>query len=79
MKIPCIVRPLGIDIFISNLEKFLGWRVRPLPIGRPKNKKMLIWRTKNGSCVAVVSIYPIYPVGTILDSQYFPRFTEMFA
>jgi hypothetical protein len=33
-------RPLGSDIFLSKLEKVLGRRVRPLPVGRPrKNKK----------------------------------------
>jgi putative transposase len=34
-------RPLGTDGFLSKLEKMLGRRVRPLPIGRPrkKNKK----------------------------------------
>lgn len=31
-------RPLGTDSFISKVEKFLGRRVRPLPIGRPKKK-----------------------------------------
>ena len=29
-------RPLGSDGFISKLEKLLGRRVRPLPVGRPK-------------------------------------------
>lgn len=29
-------RPLGGDSFLSKLEKMLGRRVRPLPIGRPK-------------------------------------------
>ncbi len=33
-------RPLGTDSFLSKLEKLIGRRVRPLPIGRPrKNKK----------------------------------------
>ena len=33
-------RPLGTDSFISKLEKTLGRRIRPLPIGRqPKNTK----------------------------------------
>jgi len=32
-------RPLGTDSFISKLEKLLGRRVRPLPIGRPRNEK----------------------------------------
>jgi len=31
-------RPLGTDSFISKLEKMLGRRVRPLPIGRPQKK-----------------------------------------
>ena len=29
-------RPLGNDGFMSKLEKFLGRRIRPLPVGRPK-------------------------------------------
>ncbi len=31
-------RPLGTDSFVSKLEKMLGRRVRPLPIGRPRKK-----------------------------------------
>jgi putative transposase len=31
-------RPLGTDSFISKLEKTVGRRLRPLPVGRPKNK-----------------------------------------
>jgi putative transposase len=31
-------RPLGTDSFISKLEKLIGRRVRPLPIGRPKKR-----------------------------------------
>lgn len=33
-----IGRPLGSDSFISKLEKLVGRRLRPLPVGRPKNK-----------------------------------------
>jgi hypothetical protein len=32
-------RPLGSDGFISKLEKKLGCRLRPLPVGRPKRQK----------------------------------------
>jgi putative transposase len=32
-------RPLGTDSFLSKLEKTLGRRVRPLPVGRPKKKR----------------------------------------
>jgi putative transposase len=32
-------RPLGTDSFISKVERLLGRRVRPLPIGRPRKKK----------------------------------------
>jgi putative transposase len=32
-------RPLGSDSFLSKLESFLGRRVRPLPVGRPKKCK----------------------------------------
>jgi putative transposase len=32
-------RPLGSDSFLSKLERVLGRRVRPLPIGRPKKNK----------------------------------------
>jgi len=32
-------RPLGSDAFLSKLETLLGRRVRPLPIGRPRNAK----------------------------------------
>ena len=31
-------RPLGTDSFLSKLEKAIGRRVRPLPVGRPKEK-----------------------------------------
>jgi len=33
-------RPLGSDSFLSKLEKLLGRRVRPLPIGRPRKEKV---------------------------------------
>lgn len=33
-------RPLGSDSFISKLEYYLGRRVRPLTLGRPKKKKL---------------------------------------
>ena len=32
-------RPLGSDSFLSKLERLLGRRVRPLPIGRPPKKR----------------------------------------
>jgi len=32
-------RPLGSDSFLSKLEKLLGRRVRPLPVGRPRKKR----------------------------------------
>ena len=32
-------RPLGSDSFLSKLERVLGRRVRPLPVGRPKKNK----------------------------------------
>lgn len=32
-------RPLGSDSFLSKLERLLGRRVRPLPVGRPKKDK----------------------------------------
>jgi putative transposase len=32
-------RPLGSDSFLSKLEKLLGHRIRPLPVGRPKKNK----------------------------------------
>jgi len=32
-------RPLGSDSFVSKLERRLGRRLRPLPIGRPRKKK----------------------------------------
>jgi putative transposase len=32
-------RPLGSDSFISKLERKIGCRLRPLPVGRPKRKK----------------------------------------
>ena len=32
-------RPLGNDRFVSKLERRLGRRLRPLPIGRPRKKK----------------------------------------
>ncbi len=31
-------RPLGSDSFLSKLEKKIGFRLRPLPVGRPKWK-----------------------------------------
>jgi putative transposase len=33
-------RPLGSDSFLSKLEKLLGRRVSPLPVGRPRKKKV---------------------------------------
>ena len=33
-------RPLGSDSFLSKLETALGRRLRPLPAGRPKRKKL---------------------------------------
>src|SRR3990172_2440139 len=32
-------RPLGSDSFLSKLEKLLGRRVRPLPVGRPTKER----------------------------------------
>ena len=32
-------RPLGSDAFLSKLERLLGRRVRPLPVGRPRKRK----------------------------------------
>jgi putative transposase len=32
-------RPLGSDSFLSKLERLLGRRVRPLPVGRPRKSK----------------------------------------
>ena len=45
-------RPLGGDSFLSKLEKLLGRRVRPLPVGRPTKKrvKMSKWESKIGGC-----------------------------
>jgi putative transposase len=31
-------RPLATDSFLSKLERTLGRRLRPLPVGRPKNQ-----------------------------------------
>jgi hypothetical protein len=31
--------PLGSDNFLRKLKKMLGWRVRPLPVGRPSKSK----------------------------------------
>jgi hypothetical protein len=32
-------RPLGSDSFVSKLERRIGRRLRPLPLGRPPKKK----------------------------------------
>ncbi len=32
-------RPLGSDSFMSKIEHFLGRRLRPLPVGRPRKKQ----------------------------------------
>ena len=32
-------RPLGSDSFLSKVERILGRRIRPLPVGRPKNRR----------------------------------------
>jgi putative transposase len=32
-------RPLGSDSFLCKLEKLIGRRVRPLPVGRPRKEK----------------------------------------
>ena len=34
-------RPLGSDSFISKLEKMVGCRLRPLPVGRPRKEKVI--------------------------------------
>ena len=34
-------RPVGSDRFVAKLEKVLGRRLRPLPVGRPKNRGQL--------------------------------------
>ena len=34
-------RPLGSDKFISKIEVMLGRRLRALPVGRPKKKKVI--------------------------------------
>jgi len=39
-------RPLGSDSFMSKLEKLLGRRVRPLPVGRPRKQKKVKKRDK---------------------------------
>ena len=31
-------RPLGSDRFVAKLERLLGRRLRPLPVGRPRKK-----------------------------------------
>ena len=38
-------RPLGSDASLSKLERLLGRRVRPLPVGRPRKRKR-----KTGDC-----------------------------
>jgi putative transposase len=35
-------RPLGTDSFISKVEKMIGRRVRPMPVGRPPTRKAKI-------------------------------------
>ena len=32
-------RPLGSDSFVSKMERIVGYRLRPLPIGRPRGSK----------------------------------------
>jgi len=39
-------RPLGSDSFLSKLERLLGRRVRPLPVGRPRKDKKAKRRLK---------------------------------
>ena len=39
-------RPLGSDSFVSKLERLVGRRLRPLPVGRPKKKKPSNAKTK---------------------------------
>ncbi|MBT3200808.1 MAG: transposase [Phycisphaerales bacterium] len=39
-------RPLGGDSFVSKLEKTLGRRLRPLPVGRPRKTKETTKTTK---------------------------------
>lgn len=39
-------RPLGSDSFLSKLERVLGRRLRPLPVGRPKKNKPVRKRKK---------------------------------
>ena len=39
-------RPLGGDSFMSKMEKLVGRRLRPLPVGRPRKKKGKAGRQK---------------------------------
>jgi len=39
-------RPLGSDGFVSKLEKLLGRRVRPLPVGRPRKMKKEVMQNR---------------------------------
>ena len=39
-------RPLATDSFVSKLERRLGRRLRPLPVGRPKKRKTPVGRRK---------------------------------
>ena len=39
-------RPLGSDNFVSTLERLVGRRLRPLPVGRPKKKTSANANTK---------------------------------
>jgi putative transposase len=42
-------RPLASDSFLSKLERRLGRRIRPLSVGRPKERGSTGRRTKSGS------------------------------
>jgi hypothetical protein len=39
-------RPLGSDSFLSKLERLLGRRIRPMPVGRPRQNKKAKKRKK---------------------------------
>jgi len=42
-------RPLGSDSFVSKLEKLIGHRLGPLPVGRPRKTKPKHKTTQEGS------------------------------
>ncbi|MCE5278451.1 MAG: hypothetical protein ABFD92_03555 [Planctomycetaceae bacterium] len=54
-------RPLGSDRFIAKLERLVGRRLRPLPVGRPRLEK----KQKDREPMKIMGDCPQWPLRTL--------------